>query len=633
MAIVRRFSSIYILLAIATIALVVSLLMTLNVLSDELKNQQDKYRDSFVWNSSQLEREGRVFLQQLLLLDRGDPLVDGEKVQQAFDIFWSRTETVQGGQIGQMAAQLNASDLSFVAIHEVLEICDPLVVRVVQGEHQLIPSIYTAFQPLLDPIHHFVQITGNAAMQEQELERKRFILLKQKAVWLLLAGFCSGTLLAGLLLTRQRALGRLHNSLEQQVLARTEDLSKANLALNDEVLLHRKAKDEAQNLRNLLANIISLMPSQLIGVDAQRRVILWNRQIEESSGLSADAVLSQPLEQCHPDLAAWLEASAGLLAEGKTATAHRLSYPAGSGALIDIIAYPLSEGYGGGVVIRIDDVTERVKMDERMIHSEKMVSIGGLAAGMAHEINNPLAGIIQNLQVIEQRVNPEFEVNQKVAHDCGVSVEGVRQYFEQRKLPKLFAGVRESTQRAAKIVSNLQWLTRKSTEGFKSCELSELMDSAWDMVRSDCRLTSDTEINRILVGRDYDLTMPEVECQPGQLQQVFFNLLKNSVQALGSKRDDAKITLRIMAEQDHAVIEIEDNGPGIEEEIRKRIFEPFFTTTDVGSGVGLGLSVSYMIVCGKHGGVMNVDSSLGEGSRFVIRLPLTQMKMKDAEGL
>jgi signal transduction histidine kinase len=629
----KRFSLIYFLLAVATIALAVSLFLSLNVLSNELIKQQHKYRESLVWSVSQLEREGMVFLQQLLLFGNGDSLVDGQAVQQAFDIFWSRTETTRQGQAGKLALQLSRSDNAESFFHQIqntLEYCDPLIVRIVAGERDLVQSVYTTFQPLMVPIHRLVQEMGNAAMQAQQDDRQGFLSLKQKAVWLLLASFCSGSLLAILLLTRQRALTRLHNSLEYQVVQRTEELSQANLALNDEVLKHRYAQEEMRGLRNLLENIVRLMPSQLVGIDNLGIVMLWNRQMEDATGISTEDALGAPLEQSLPEIRAWLGDSRDRLSRGETVVAHK--HPClekSPETLIDIIAYPLSAGGQGGVVIRIDDVTDRAKMDEHMIQSEKMISIGGLVAGMAHEINNPLAGIIQNLQVIEQRIDRNFETNKKAASKCGISMEEIHQYFDDRKLPKLFDGVRESTQKAVKIVNNLQYFTRRGGGGFQFCSLLDLLDSSWDLVRNDSSLNLNSSVSRISVVREYEEKLPEIECQSNQLQQVFFNILKNAVQAITagpSKNSHPQITMRVSSDKESVLIEIQDNGAGMEEAVRKRVFEPFFTTMEVGSGPGLGLSVAYMIICDKHGGSMDVESTVGRGSRFIISLPWFQIK-------
>lgn len=628
----KRFPLIYLLLAAATIALAASLFMTLNVLSSELNKQQHKYRESLVWSVSQLEREGMFFLQQLLLFG-DDAQINGQEVQQAFDIFWSRTETFRQGQAGKLALQLSRPDDSepfFLQIQNTLKSCDPLVVRIVEGERDLIRPLYLTFQPLMMPIHRLVQEMGNAAMQAQQNDRYGFLSIKQKAVWLLLASFCSGSLLAILLLTRQRALSRLHRSLENQVIQRTEELSKANLTLSEEVLRHRQAQEEMCGLRNLLENIVRLMPSQLVGIDVQGIVILWNRQMEDATGISAEDALGSPLDQSLPGIATWLTASHDQISQGQTVIAHKQSrLGTAPETLVDIIAYPLSSGGQGGVVIRIDDVTERVKMDEHMIQSEKMISIGGLVAGMAHEINNPLAGIVQNLQVIEQRLDGNFETNKKAASKCGISMEEIHQYFEERKLSKLFAGVRESTQQAVKIVSNLQYFTRRGGGGFQFCSLFELLDSSWDLVRNDSSLNSSSSLCRIVIVREYDEKIPDIECQSNQLQQVFFNVLKNAVQAISMgpiRNSDPQITLRVSSNQECARIEIQDNGAGMEEAVKKRIFEPFFTTREVGSGAGLGLSVAYMIICDKHGGSMDVESTVGQGSRFILSLPWIHVK-------
>lgn len=632
----RRISLIYLLLAAATTALAVTLFLTLNVLSDELNKQQHKYRESLVWNVSQLEREGMFFLQQLLLYGRDEGLAAGESVQQAFDIFWSRTETLRRGQAGRLAMELGGrsdSERLLAEIGRVLERCDPLVTRIVDGERSLVQKVYLQFRPLMLPIHHFVQNVGNGSMRIQEGDRRRFLDLKWNSVWLLLASFFSGTLLAVLLLTRERALNRLRDSLESQVARRTGELSKANLALSDEVERHRRARDEMRALRTLLQDIVSLMPSQLVGVDGQGVVMLWNRQAELASGIAVADAVGKPLSESLPGLARWLADSQEALARGCPVYLHRNAYPTeNSDTLVDIVAYPLLESERDGVVIRIDDITARAKLDEHMIHSEKMVSIGGLAAGMAHEINNPLAGIVQNLQVIEQRLDPAFDINLKVARDHAVSLEGMHRYFEERKLPKLFSGIRESTQKAVKIVHNLQAFSRRDSGGFSCCAVPDLLGQALALVKNDYQVGPGRDFGEIAIVHRYADGLPLIACQPGLLQQVFFNILKNAVQALALVDDPGRtptITLAVEPRGDAVRIEIGDNGPGMDEAVKKRIFEPFFTTKEVGAGTGLGLSVAYMIVCEKHGGRLEVESTVGEGSRLVITIPRARKRAEE----
>ncbi|MCP4689351.1 MAG: histidine kinase, partial [Desulfobacterales bacterium] len=291
----------------------------------------------------------------------------------------------------------------------------------------------------------------------------------------------------------------------------------------------------------------------------------------------------------------------------------------------DITVYPLVADGAEGAVIRVDDVTERVRMEEVMIQSEKMLSVGGLAAGMAHEINNPLAGIIQNIQVMRNRVSGDLKKNRRTAEECGISMAGFTAYMEKRGVMGMLDSVIDSSKRAAKIVENMLSFSRKSESRRLPVRLDRLLDKTVEIAASEYNLRKNYDFRQIEIIREYE-DIPGVPCDAGKIQQVFLNILKNGAQAMAGFESEngtgARFNLRLAREGQMARVEIEDNGPGMDAETRKRIFEPFFTTKDIGVGTGLGLSVSYFIITENHEGSMSVESAPGKGSRFTIMLPL-----------
>jgi two-component system, NtrC family, sensor kinase len=291
----------------------------------------------------------------------------------------------------------------------------------------------------------------------------------------------------------------------------------------------------------------------------------------------------------------------------------------------DIVIYPIHVEGVVGAVIRLDDVTARIRMEDMMVQTEKMISVGGLAAGMAHEINNPLGGMLQSAQNILRRISPDIPANRQAAADCGVTLEGVINYLDRRGIIRFIEGIRESGERASKTVSDMLNFSRKSPSRKTVACLAELLDRTVVLAAHDYDLKKKYDFRSIEIVREYTHDLPPVFCTPSEIEQVMLNLLRNAAQAMtGSEpaRKPPRITLRLLREGNAACIEVMDNGPGMDEDTRKRVFEPFFTTKDVGIGTGLGLSVSYFIVTSNHGGTLSVVSSPEDGARFIVRLPI-----------
>jgi signal transduction histidine kinase len=269
---------------------------------------------------------------------------------------------------------------------------------------------------------------------------------------------------------------------------------------------------------------------------------------------------------------------------------------------------------------------EKEKLKEMMIHSEKMVSVGGLAAGMAHEINNPLAGILQNSQVIQNRLrNKDLEANVRVADQLGLRMEDLDRYMEIREIYSMIDAVLDSGKRAADIVTNMLSFTRKSSTGFIPEQIPDLLDKTLELAQSDYNLKKQFDFKKIRLIKDYEPDLPTVMCKASEIQQVFFNILSNGAQAMMANGSNQTPTfnLKITRDSTFVAVEIKDNGPGMETDIQKRIFEPFFTTKKIGDGTGLGLAVSYFIITENYKGTIEVHSVPDKGSTFVIRLPLS----------
>ncbi len=394
-------------------------------------------------------------------------------------------------------------------------------------------------------------------------------------------------------------------------------------------ITERKQQEaELRHLRNYLSNIIDSMPSVLVGVDAYGKVTQWNKRAEQATGINAIKAHGKNISDVFPQIASEMEKITESIRTGETRQEQKRPYQKGSHTCYeDVTIYPLIANGVEGAVIRIDDVTEKVRMGEMMIQSEKMLSVGGLAAGMAHEINNPLAGMMQTANVITSRLRENIEIpaNLHAAEEAGTSMEAIRNFMEARGIFRMLTAINESGSRVASIVDNMLSFARKSEAQISSLNLPDLLDKTLILAETDYDLKRHYDFKNIEIRKKYETDIPPVPCEGAKIQQVLLNILRNGAEAMQdgkTKKPLFIVRARFEKERKMICIELEDNGPGMDETTSKRIFEPFFTTKPVGKGTGLGLSVSYFIITENHNGEMAVESQPGYGTKFIIRLPL-----------
>jgi two-component system NtrC family sensor kinase len=365
-------------------------------------------------------------------------------------------------------------------------------------------------------------------------------------------------------------------------------------------LLYQEQKERAEELAMLKEFNESIVESINVGIlaaDSGGRVTGCNSALEEILGLRRDEATGLLVEELFAeDFAETLRQVLGGAGWGlselrniyKLHTATRR----GRTLILNIALAPLKRANSeepGGVLVVLEDVTGRVRLEEQLQQREKLSSIGLLAAGVAHEINTPLTGVSSYTQMLLGMLadtDPKHALLQKI---------------------------RRQTDRATGIVNNLLNFSRTGgvTE-FAEVDLNRVLEDTLQLLEPQFRQS------RVEIAREYSETLPRVQGNAGKLQQIFTNLLLNARDAIP---DGGHITLRTSADdRDMVNVEVRDTGIGIAPENVARIYDPFFTTKGVGRGTGLGLAVSYGIVQ-EHSGHISVESAPGRGTTFRITLP------------
>jgi PAS domain S-box-containing protein len=353
-------------------------------------------------------------------------------------------------------------------------------------------------------------------------------------------------------------------------------------------------------MREFSENILESLNDGLAVLNRDDKFVRWNRRLEELYGVRHEAAVDRRIDEIF---------DAGFF---ETLRRARRDSPDGAAiyrvplmtrhdpphrVLVNLTTTPLrdSDGAIGGTILVMEDISARVQLEEQLQISEKMASLGLLAAGVAHEVNTPLTGISSYTQMLLEGAAPEDPKT------------------------KVLEKIERQTFRAARIVNGLLNLARPAQVDSGPVELNAVINDVLSLLEHQLRNGS------IQVRKELAAVSPIVLGIEYKLQQVFLNLFLNARDAMPK---GGWLTIVTRGGTNQATVEVADTGSGIPADCLSRIYDPFFTTKDIGKGTGLGLSITYGIVQ-EHGGTITCDSSIGQGTRFTLALPLATARTAD----
>ena len=375
---------------------------------------------------------------------------------------------------------------------------------------------------------------------------------------------------------------------------------------------HREAEDALRRSEEQYRQIVETTTDGIITVDRRGQVVFVNKRLAEMLGYEPREMIGKPsmsfmtLTGQAVAKAAFKRRENGVADSSDSTFLHR----DGTEVTVHISGTPVvdSKGNHTGSMAVVRDVTESRRLQSQLMVSDRMASVGTLAAGVAHEINNPLAAVMANLDYIADVVG-------KLGGNApGVMSPAMRETWIRDEIKAPLNDAREAAERVRFIVRDLKMFSRSPSEELKGpVNVKDVMESslrmAWNEVRHRARLV-----------KNYG-NVPDVDANEARLGQVFLNLIVNAAQAIpegNADTNEIRVTTRL--DSGRVVIEVTDTGPGIHPDIINRVFDAFFTTKEVGGGTGLGLAICHRIVT-DIGGELTVRSEVGAGTVFRVSLP------------
>ena len=449
---------------------------------------------------------------------------------------------------------------------------------------------------------------------------------------------------------RTRRLKAARNRLEKQVQMRTQELRETNKNLEDEIQERQKAQEALAKSEARFRQLIETMNEGFTVLDRQGKINYVNPKLCEMFGVKPkEAIGKSPfdfIDDSSPEYRDRFIQYRNKSIETGTVESYEMNWKRKDGSIFVAMVSPRqildqNNKYTGSVAV-LTDITDLKnaeklliarnkelntalndlkKTQAQLVDSEKMASLGQLTAGVAHEINNPINFVSGNVQPLRRDIEDILSVlgqYDKIIEklDMGADFSEVDAFkkeidfdFLLNEISHLLDGIGEGASRTAEIVKGLRNFSRMDEHELKLANINQGLDSTVLILHNKIK-------SRIEIIKEYG-DFADIMCYPGQLNQVFLNLLNNAQEAI---EGEGKIIIRTWKEDHLVKVSVKDSGKGITDKVRKKIFDPFYTTKEVGKGTGLGLSISFGIV-EKHNGNIEVKSTPGKGSEFIVAIP------------
>ena len=400
--------------------------------------------------------------------------------------------------------------------------------------------------------------------------------------------------------------------------------------------------EDNHNLTDI-GRVFARMPSMFIGLGNENRVLLWNVQAEQILGCQASDAVGRPLEACPLpwDRKRMAEGLGRCFRSGEPVRVDGMvcEGPDGARKELGVTLIPLGDRplHGLRTVISGADITARRLLEEQLARAQKMQAIGHLAAGIAHEISTPAQFVGDNTHFLREafddlrQILSRFQALASAVREGGSPTEAlaaaeaaVRDMdlaYLETEVPLAIDHILDGVGRISKIVRSMKFFAHPGDAAKAPLDLNEAIESTIIISRNAWKYVADVET-------DLDPDLPPVPGQRGEINQVLLNLITNAAHAIAEKLGPGtmdKGCIRIVSRHRDgwAEIRVQDSGAGIPEAIRHQVFDLFFTTKEEGLGSGQGLAIAHSVIVEKHGGVLTFDSAPGEGTTFVIRLPVS----------